>query len=326
MSVISVIIPIYNTEEYLKRCVASILSQTFSDFELILVDNDSTDNCLSICKEYARLDDRIVVILEKEKGVGNARNVGLDYALKSDSKWIMFVDSDDWIDPRCMELLYSMAVLEKTKVQVCDYIRATEQNDTDRFAVGDVRLITPERLYCEKHILSIVSWAKLYAKELWKGIRFPEGIVGEDEFTIYKVMFQCQKISYLSVPMYCYFNNPNSIMRTQWSPARLSGTQGIKAQIDYFEQNGYQEARAYAIKIYAHVISNYISEAEQDNNNRITVLSMRKSLRKHIKKHRQVFSFSDKKNIVFYEKAYPLRMRFYWKLKSLKSRLKRVLF
>ena len=84
MSEISVIIPIYNTEKYLRRCVDSILSQTFSDFELILVDNESTDNCLLICKEYAGSDDRIVIIQQKEKGAGNARNAGLDYAINSD--------------------------------------------------------------------------------------------------------------------------------------------------------------------------------------------------------------------------------------------------
>ena len=279
MPAVSVIVPVYNTEEYLTRCVNSILSQTFSDFELILVDNGSTDTCPLICDEYAGSDERVVVIHKKEKGAGNARNAGLDYALQSDSKWIVFVDSDDWIDPCCLELLCRSAVQGNSKVQVCDYARAAGQDNTVQFAVGDVRSITPERLYCKKHILSIVPWAKLYDKELWQGIRFPGEIVCEDEFTIYKVMFQCREISYLSAPLYCY--------------------------------------------TYAYVISDHISEAEQDDNNKSIVLSMRKSLRKHMRKYRQEFSFSDKKNLLFFEKAYPARMKYYWLLKSLKSRFKR---
>ena len=323
MPAVSVIVPVYNTEEYLTRCVNSILSQTFSDFELILVDNGSTDTCPLICDEYAGSDERVVVIHKKEKGAGNARNAGLDYALQSDSKWIVFVDSDDWIDPCCLELLCRSAVQGNSKVQVCDYARAAGQDNTVQFAVGDVRSITPERLYCKKHILSIVPWAKLYDKELWQGIRFPGEIVCEDEFTIYKVMFQCREISYLSAPLYCYFDNPDSTSRSRWNPARLSGTLGIKEQIDYFGHNGYQEARSCAIKTYAYVISDHISEAEQDDNNKSIVLSMRKSLRKHMRKYRQEFSFSDKKNLLFFEKAYPARMKYYWLLKSLKSRFKR---
>ena len=177
MPAVSVIVPVYNTEEYLTRCVNSILSQTFSDFELILVDNGSTDTCPLICDEYAGSDERVVVIHKKEKGAGNARNAGLDYALQSDSKWNMFVDSDDWIDPCCLELLCRSAVQGNTKVQVCDYARAAGQDNTVQFAVGDVRSITPERLYCKKHILSIVPWAKLYDKEYIPPVK--EGVLSK---------------------------------------------------------------------------------------------------------------------------------------------------
>ena len=107
MPKISVIVPIYNVEKYLRRCVDSILNQTFSDFELILVDDGSPDNCGKICDEYAVKDRRIVVIHQKNGGLSTARNAGIDWAfVNSNSQYLSFIDRDDWVHPDFLEFLY----------------------------------------------------------------------------------------------------------------------------------------------------------------------------------------------------------------------------
>ena len=104
---ISIIVPVYNTGKYLHRCIESILAQTYNDFELILIDDGSTDNSGKICDEYAKTDDRIVVLHQENKGQAVARNVGLDYVFEKDkSEWITFIDSDDWIHPKRVDYLY----------------------------------------------------------------------------------------------------------------------------------------------------------------------------------------------------------------------------
>ena len=111
MPLISVIVPIYKVKEYLNRCVDSILSQTFTSFELVLVDDGSPDECGEICDDYAIKDDRIIVIHQSNKGLSEARNTGIDWAMKnSDSEWLTFVDSDDWIHPDYLRLLYDSAI------------------------------------------------------------------------------------------------------------------------------------------------------------------------------------------------------------------------
>ena len=120
MSIISVIVPVYNVEPYLNRCVDSILEQTFTDFELILVDDGSPDNCPAICDEYARKDSRIHVIHQKNGGLSDARNAGIDWVVaNSDSQWISFVDSDDWVHPMYLFTLLSAVKTTNTYVSVC---------------------------------------------------------------------------------------------------------------------------------------------------------------------------------------------------------------
>ena len=120
MPSISVIVPIYMVEPYLRRCVDSILAQTFPDFELILVDDGSPDNCGQICEEYARLDRRVLVIHQENRGLSAARNAGIDWVMaNSDSSWITFVDSDDWIHPNMLKHLFELNRDHGTQISAC---------------------------------------------------------------------------------------------------------------------------------------------------------------------------------------------------------------
>lgn len=129
MAKISIIVPVYKVENYIRRCVDSILAQTFTDFELILVDDGSPDNCGKICEEYAKKDERIVVIHKENGGLSDARNAGIDWSLKtSNSRWITFIDSDDWIHPNYLEFLYRAAKNTNCKISICGYNEIREGN------------------------------------------------------------------------------------------------------------------------------------------------------------------------------------------------------
>ncbi len=119
---ISVIVPVYNVEPYLKRCVDSILNQTYKDFELILVDDGSTDRSGEICDEYKKSDDRVKIMHKENAGISDARNKGIEEAFKSSSEWITFVDSDDFIHPETFERLLSANVKNGTDLSICEFM------------------------------------------------------------------------------------------------------------------------------------------------------------------------------------------------------------
>ena len=124
MAEISVIVPVYKVEAFLGRCVDSILSQSFSDFELILVDDGSPDNCGKMCEDYAKQDDRIHVIHQKNGGLSAARNTGIDWTFKhSESRWLAFVDSDDWVHPDYLKILYNTAKHTSCKLSACGFFK-----------------------------------------------------------------------------------------------------------------------------------------------------------------------------------------------------------
>ena len=153
---ISVIVPVYNTEKYLRRCIDSILAQTYSDFELILIDDGSTDNSGKICDDYAEKDNRIVVIHQDNKGQAIARNVGLDYVFEKDnSEWISFVDSDDCIHGRYLETLLAAGIKNCVKISVCDYTDNSKLFRNRHVNINPVyEKWDAEKFFCEKIFIS----------------------------------------------------------------------------------------------------------------------------------------------------------------------------
>ena len=128
----SVIVPIYNVEKYLSRCIDSVLSQTFADFELILVDDGSPDNCPEICDKYAQKDHRIKVVHKENAGLGMARNLGVEVAT---GDFICFIDSDDFIEEECLNAMYSAAEENKVDLVICDYYKYFENGQKDHIAI-----------------------------------------------------------------------------------------------------------------------------------------------------------------------------------------------
>lgn len=240
---VSVIVPIYKVEPYLKRAVASILHQTYHNLEIILVDDGSPDQCGRICDDYAKEDNRITVIHKENGGLSDARNAGLDAA---HGEYIVFVDSDDFIAEDYVETLMQCLKKYDADVAMCSYaVTASVELDESIFkASRDETVEVCDRrellnnLYDANHkdaTYFIVSWNKIYKASLWQDVRFPKGRIHEDEATTYKIYDRAQKGVYLHRPLYGYFTAPSSITRDRFNIKRLQWMDALDDRIAYFE-------------------------------------------------------------------------------------------
>lgn len=210
---ISIIIPIYNVEKYLKRCLDSVVNQTYKYIEIILVNDGSPDNCGKICDEYAKIDSRIKVIHKENGGLSSARNAALDIV---SGEYIMFVDSDDWISENSLEQLneyinmdydiinFKFSFVEEKTENIIEFNGRTENSyECDLLSYID-KLFSGE--------LDFFIWNKLYKRDLFDGVRFPEGRNYEDLATIYKLYFKAKSIIVTDYTLYYYWlGNSNSI-------------------------------------------------------------------------------------------------------------------
>ena len=217
MSKVSIIVPVYNVEAFLKECVDSILSQSYADFELILVDDGSTDGSGAICDAYA-CDERVQVVHKANGGLSSARNAGMDRAV---GDLFMFVDSDDYILPNALEILFSAQKETNADVVVADYF-GEKVKPQSSYKVKP-RLFTPKqalkRILQEK--MNTSACAKLYKAALFQDIRFPEGLIYEDYATIPKVIGAAKSIAYTHACVYYYRPNPKSITGVTFSAKRM---------------------------------------------------------------------------------------------------------
>ena len=238
---ISVIVPIYKVEKYLMRCIKSIQNQTYTNLEIILVDDGSPDRCGEICEEFARQDKRICVIHKENGGLSDARNAGLEVAK---GEYIAFVDSDDYIAPDFLQTLYGHLVETDSDVALCSYQVVTGQD-----LLVNQEETTPVYVYNRKELLLnlydanhedatffIVAWNKLYKRSLWQQVRFPKGKIHEDEATTYQIFDLCKKGVYVKAPLYGYFTSESSITRDAFSIKRLQWMDALNDRIDYFEK------------------------------------------------------------------------------------------
>lgn len=213
---ISVIVPVYNVEAYLSRCVDSILAQTYKNLEIILVDDGSTDNCGNLCDEYAQRDPRIRVIHKTNGGLSSARNAGIDVAA---GEYLGFVDSDDWISAEMYETLYSL--IEKYKVSLAfggrfDYSSRSHVETIGLCPLKEEVISGEEvvrRIFTWDQLDS-AAWDKLYHRDLFADIRYPIGLIGEDVPTTYRLAMKAEKAVACPLPFYHYFHREGSISMT----------------------------------------------------------------------------------------------------------------
>ena len=219
--IISIIVPVYNASEYLRRSVDSILNQSFDNFELILVDDGSTDSSPMICDDLANTDDRIIVIHQSNAGMSQARNTGLDMAR---GIYIGFVDADDWIDSRMYEILYRDIIDYDADIVSIRYLIANNAGVKPlKMDKEDVEILTGSqklRRYLEYGINSRSNlnsvWSKLYKRELFNDIHFPVGLRYEDLATNFKLIDAANKFVIDNKYLYYYFMNSIGVTRNRF--------------------------------------------------------------------------------------------------------------
>ena len=242
MAKISVIVPVYKVEKFIHRCVDSILAQTFTDFELILVDDGSPDNCGKICDRYALKDNRIHVIHKENGGLSDARNAGIDWTFEhSDSEWLTFIDSDDWVHPDYLNYLYRAVSENEESISVCPYKRIESVIPFETGTYSAIQANTQD-IFVDKRVNMIIACGKLYRKIDFVSIRFPVGRLHEDEFTTYKLLFMHKHLVFVDVELYYYYVNVNSIVQSTWSLKRLDSLDAFKQQMEYFQNMNYMKA------------------------------------------------------------------------------------
>lgn len=238
---ISIIVPIYNVQEYLSKCIDSILLQTFSDLEIILVNDGSTDCSGDICDKYAEKDTRIRVLHKQNGGVSSARNAGLKLAR---GEYIGFVDPDDWIYKDMFMKLYNLSKEHNSDISVCGFCREidgviTEQQKDIENIIQMNKIESMNELFKGKlYRFSLCN--KLFKKQCFQDVEFPEGMIHEDLATTYKLFNNSNKVSYTNYIGYVYVKRHNSILNTKFNKNRLYSLEIWEDILIFMEKNYYE--------------------------------------------------------------------------------------
>lgn len=238
---ISIIVPIYRVEKYIHRCVDSILNQTYHNLEIILVDDGSPDGCPAICDEYAKQDERVIVIHQKNQGLSAARNAGLD---KASGKYIFFVDSDDFIEENVIKIMVESAEENNADLVLCNYMCVDEQGNelkTKYTKKLGKKVLNPRDVFaqsCEDGgAVFVVAWNKLYKRELWVDYRYPVGKLHEDEFVFCHIVSQCNTIISAGYTGYYYVQRDGSIMSSPSLRSCVDALDAYMERIDWYIEN-----------------------------------------------------------------------------------------
>ena len=231
---ISVIVPVYKVEQYLDKCVESIVNQTYRNLEIILVDDGSPDNCPKICDKWVSLDSRITVIHQSNCGGGQARNRALDVAR---GDFVAFVDSDDYIAPTMYEFLHG---LFRDDIDIVECGFHTVYDDSAEFddiaASFEMKIISAEEAVMENirdRVFRQLIWNKLYRKSSIDDMRFPVGSGIDDEFWTYRVLANARKLAYTNKRLYAYRQQENSVMHLLSDEKRLQALDAKKQRHEY---------------------------------------------------------------------------------------------
>lgn len=261
-SVVSVIVPVYNVEKYLIRCLDSIIHQTYSNLQIILIDDGSTDSSGEICDLYCARDTRIQVIHKSNGGLSSARNVGIENAR---GNYILFCDSDDYLFNDGIEYLVDLIKKYNAQVSIGNYIRTSEYiqrrndpNEEDNLLLLNA-LQSINMQFGKDTVQMVTAWGKLFDASLFEDIRFPEGILHEDEAVMYRLFYKCEHVIRSDRIIYGYYFNPESITQKPKPQNYNDLCSVLKKQIEFYksQHNYVLEARVrnrYAIQAMAHLL------------------------------------------------------------------------
>ncbi len=251
--IISVIIPIYNVETYLERCLKSVIGQSYQELEILLIDDGSTDGSGILCDQWAENDPRIKVIHKSNGGLSDARNTGLDHA---SGEYIVFIDSDDYISSDMVLKLYLALKANNAEMSICNFLCVNEAGlpvaeNTDL----PINNETVSGLEAVRRIVNLNSngwyyipaWNKLYKKNLFTEIRFPIGKIHEDEFVAHKLLGLCKTVACIQDVCYFYVQRTGSIIHSKTSKSYLHASEALLDRAQFYVDN---ELNYYASRVY----------------------------------------------------------------------------
>lgn len=263
MEKISVIIPVYNVEKYLNKCIESVINQTYKELEIILVDDGSPDNCPQMCDDWAKKDNRIKVIHKKNGGLSDARNAGLDIAT---SEYVYFIDSDDYIIDSAIEELFNVLIDNKCDIAFARYQRVYDDATKNKIVECTGKVIIEseddywnivynvnndlEHEVCVNHI---ISCNKLFKKELFNKIRYIVGKKNEDELIIDELVSQCKFIAYFDKVLYFYYQNEDGIMGNLNYKFHKNFFDAAIKRIKYFKKSD-KNIKLFVLKYYLNML------------------------------------------------------------------------
>lgn len=234
---ISIVIPVYNVENYLPACIQSVLTQTYQNLEIILVDDGSSDQSGALCDEFAFQDRRIKVFHQKNRGLSAARNAGLE---EISGGLVSFIDSDDQVAPDYIETLYALQEKYQADIVCCDYEAFLEgtspvvKAEAERILEMDANEALMQ-YFGSLATQTTVAWGKLYDKKLFLKIRFPEGRLHEDEFTTYRLLADSGKIVYTNQKLYFYLQRKSSITGVRFQLRHLDALDALEERCRFFQ-------------------------------------------------------------------------------------------
>lgn len=268
---VTIIVPVYNVEKYLDKCISTLCTQTYSNIQIILIDDGSTDESKKICKAWQLKDKRIMVLCEENKGQGSARNLGLNSA---EGKYIVFVDSDDTVSNNYIETLYNLLIFNDADISCCNCDQYDEKgNYYGKYWKNDgIRKLTgTEAIFSMWYqgIINIGPWGKMYRADLWKNVRFVERF-GEDYATMHYIYEQASKVIYTYTPLYHYLIRMNSDIHS-FNPKEFQMLNTVQDTLKYASKNSalYKAALHKGIKVNFHILfqmpndDKYILEKKQ---------------------------------------------------------------
>lgn len=236
MSLVSVVVPIYKVENYICRCIDSIVGQTYRNLEIILVDDGSPDNCPVICDEYAKKDARIKVIHKMNGGLSDARNIGMRAA---SGDYLMFVDSDDWIEKKAVEILYRLLISHDAQIAIGGMQRVEDKSN--RILKSDFNgtknIVSMTQIQAMKAFFEngCAAWGRLYRRSIHSGIEFPVGEINEDEAIVLSLLERCNIVVQTSEIVYNYRCRAESITTASFSDKKLAWYRHCEQNLEWIK-------------------------------------------------------------------------------------------
>ena len=280
---VSIIVPVYNTEKYIDECICSLVSQTYKNIELIIIDDGSKDNSGKKADEYASKNNMIKVFHTENKGLSSARNYGLKYAT---GDFICFIDSDDYVTEDFVEKMVSASISNNTDMVFCNYFSfyVNKVNPSLRLSsIKDKKIFTPEEYLEKLYVYSgeyVMVWNKLFRREIFSELRFAN-MLCEDGQIILSVIDKCKRISYLSEPMYYYRRRKSGIMGEKREVILLNNMKWIKEHMAKLKKTNRIHLLYAAQKLYiSKIVENYIYCKKET----------RKKLKESLKKELKLFT------------------------------------